>query len=797
MSVFILEVLGLYKRNKKKLTLDKTRDFLQFGRLNSTGGSTLNTGSSYMPGMEPFIIKWADFRCDLLKGVVIQDEDSVATVGVFPIYKTISGTCANQNVTIKDSVLSYVGDTVTVKTTEKFTANYIKLGASLEAGGSTGTANQVLSINASGAPVWVNNPASGGPTGSGTPNQMVMWTAAAAIGNATPVVMVQSGSGATAQLTIGTESDQTVEFETTINLQAGVKDRVSSLGTSGMFLQTTGSEVQWASGPVYNIETTTAGANVNLRLTGQNPASTDNVEFIAGSNITLTQSAGNTLTINSTASGSGSVTSVAASTAGDALDVGGSPITSNGTLAFTWAGGVTQYVNGLGNLITFPTLTSGTVTAVDSSSAVSALTLETSDGTTTPSLELDVTGGTAGQFLRQDGNWATIPGGNVGTVTSVSSSTTGNALDVTVTTATSTPALAFTFAGATSQYINGQGNLITFPADAGGTVTSVATTHEGDAFSVSIGGVATVNPSVDIELEGNALQYINGLGNLITFPTLTAGTVTSVAALTLGTAGTDLTSTVATGTTTPVITLNVPTASATNRGALSSADWTKFNNNTSATGTVTLVAATFAGTAFTSTVTNASTTPAIAITANGATTDYINGVGDFIAFPTIGAGTVTSVTAGTGMTQTGTATINPTLNVIGGDGIDATADEITVDITVVRTTGAQTIDGTKTFVRAVTCNSTFTGTNFILSSDKRLKENIKELEPDTIDVDWKSFTMKDSDEGYRVGVIAQELELDHPEFVETNDEGFKSVKYIDLLIAKIAELEARLENAGL
>ena len=56
------------------------------------------------------------------------------------------------------------------------------------------------------------------------------------------------------------------------------------------------------------------------------------------------------------------------------------------------------------------------------------------------------------------------------------------------------------------------------------------------------------------------------------------GTVTSVAALTLGTSGTDLSSTVATGTTTPVITLNVPTASASNRGALSAADWTTFNN---------------------------------------------------------------------------------------------------------------------------------------------------------------------------------------------------------------------------
>jgi len=45
--------------------------------------------------------------------------------------------------------------------------------------------------------------------------------------------------------------------------------------------------------------------------------------------------------------------------------------------------------------------------------------------------------------------------------------------------------------------------------------------------------------------------------------------VTSVAALTLGTTGTDLSSTVANSTTTPVITLNVPNASATARGVVS------------------------------------------------------------------------------------------------------------------------------------------------------------------------------------------------------------------------------------
>lgn len=71
-------------------------------------------------------------------------------------------------------------------------------------------------------------------------------------------------------------------------------------------------------------------------------------------------------------------------------------------------------------------------------------------------------------------------------------------------------------------------------------------------------------------------QYVRGDGSLATFPSSSG--VTSVSALTLGTTGTDLSSTVANGTTTPVITLNVPTASATNRGALSSADWTTFNN---------------------------------------------------------------------------------------------------------------------------------------------------------------------------------------------------------------------------
>ncbi len=72
--------------------------------------------------------------------------------------------------------------------------------------------------------------------------------------------------------------------------------------------------------------------------------------------------------------------------------------------------------------------------------------------------------------------------------------------------------------------------------------------------------------------------YLEWSGTAFQWTANPLGTVTSVAALTLGTTGTDLSSTVANPTTTPVITLNVPTASSVNRGALSAADWTTFNS---------------------------------------------------------------------------------------------------------------------------------------------------------------------------------------------------------------------------
>lgn len=82
------------------------------------------------------------------------------------------------------------------------------------------------------------------------------------------------------------------------------------------------------------------------------------------------------------------------------------------------------------------------------------------------------------------------------------------------------------------------------------------------------------------------LSYVKGVTSSIQtqLNTKGSGTVTSVAALTLGTSGTDLTSTVANNTTTPVITLNVPNASTTARGVVTTGTQTftgtKIFNNT-------------------------------------------------------------------------------------------------------------------------------------------------------------------------------------------------------------------------
>lgn len=245
---------------------------------------------------------------------------------------------------------------------------------------------------------------------------------------------------------------------------------------------------------------------------------------------------------------------------------------------------------------------SGTVTSVNVSGGATGLSATGGPVTTTGTITLGGAlfpssggvpgGGTAGQILSKidaanyNTQWIPAPtggGGGSGTVTSVAMSVpTGLSVAGSPITTSGTFALTYTagYQGYTTTEASKLSGIATGATANAGTVTSAAMTVP---TGLSITGTPiTTNGTFALTYtagyQGYTTTEATKLAGIASGATANTGTVTSVAALTLGTTGTDLSSTVANGTTAAVITLNVPTASAANRGALSAADWTTFND---------------------------------------------------------------------------------------------------------------------------------------------------------------------------------------------------------------------------
>ena len=254
---------------------------------------------------------------------------------------------------------------------------------------------------------------------------------------------------------------------------------------------------------------------------------------VSGANLTSLTAGNLTGTISSTVLGN---STVYIGTTAVALNRASANLALTGILSETYSGATSGTIQvipaaiaGTGTVITLPATTGTVVTSGDTGTVSNTMLA----GSIANSKLLNST--ISGVALGSNLNVLTIGTGLSGTSYNGSAGVT-IAIDSTVATLTGIQTL-------TNKTISGSTNTLS-----------------------NIGNSSLTNSSITIN--GSATS----LGGSIN-----VGTVTSVAALTLGTTGTDVSSTIATGTTTPVITLNIPTASATNRGALSSTDWSTFN----------------------------------------------------------------------------------------------------------------------------------------------------------------------------------------------------------------------------
>jgi len=312
-----------------------------------------------------------------------------------------------------------------------------------------------------------------------------------------------------------------------------------------------------------------------------------------GQVLTLANATTGAVEYTTVSAGSGTVTSVAL-TMPSAFTVTGSPVTTAGTLAVTGAGLATQYVRGDGQLANFPT-TSGGGSSVSyylngsiNQGVIGGSTYYQMSKTAVFGAGTDFTrtnaqgNGLIAQFITDanDPNVLLIPGGNFNLELYFSASSGGGSPSFYVELYKYDGA-TFTLLAtdvATPEGIT-QGTII----DAYFTALAVPATVMAltDRLALRV-FVTTSGRTIKLHTEDSHLSQV--ITTLSTGINAINGITAQVQNLATGTAGTDFGISSAGST----HTFNLPTASAANRGALSSADWTTFNSKQNSIGLTTV-----------------------------------------------------------------------------------------------------------------------------------------------------------------------------------------------------------------